>query len=234
MVVYRSTGLLQFGNKITYIAPVFLYNLIVSLTKQKQMRKTTFTFTLALVLIFTTAWVEAEKLFITPKVEFKTIITKIEIVETKPEIKVNTEILSIKDYNKFLNDIGFKESSNRYKVVNQYGYLGKYQFSRQTLNDIGFKHVSNREFLASPQIQEEAMHILLEQNKYTLRHQIKKYDGKIVNGVLITESGMLAAAHLAGAGNVKEWFKSGKEFKDGNGTKLTTYLKTFSDYKLNF
>lgn len=189
---------------------------------------------LALVLTLTTAWAEADKLFFTPKVNFATTITKIEIVELKPKLEVDVKLSAIKDTNKFLNDIGFKESSNRYKIVNQYGYLGKYQFSRKTLNDIGFKHVSNREFLASPQIQEKAMRILLEQNKFNLRHQIKKYDGKIVKGVLITESGILAAAHLAGVGNVKEWFKTGKEFRDGNGTKLTTYLKTFAGYKLDF
>jgi hypothetical protein len=189
--------------------------------------------TLVLGLMFSTAWAEAT-FFNTYKVDPLPIISKIEIVKLEPKLEAEVGINKIKNTNAFLNDMGLRESSNRYEVVNQYGYLGKYQFSRQTLNDIGFKHVSNREFLASPQIQEEAMHILLEQNKYTLRHQIKKYDSKIVKGVLVTESGILAAAHLAGAGNVKEWFKNGKEFKDGNGTKLTTYLKTFSGYKLNF
>jgi hypothetical protein len=188
---------------------------------------------LILGLMFSTAWAEAT-FFNVPKVNPLVSITKIEIVELEPKLKAEVKINRIKNTNAFLNDIGLRESSNRYKVVNRYGYLGKYQFSRKTLNDIGFKHVSNREFLATPQIQEEAMRILLERNRFNLRHQIKKYDGKIVNGMLITESGILAAAHLAGVGNVKEWFKSGKEFRDGNGTKLTSYLKTFSGYKLDF
>ena len=188
---------------------------------------------LILGLMFSTAWAEAT-FFNVPKVNPLVSITKIEIVELEPKLKAEVKINRIKNTNAFLNDIGLRESSNRYKVVNRYGYLGKYQFSRKTLNDIGFKHVSNREFLATPQIQEEAMRILLERNRFNLRHQIKKYDGKIVNGVLITESGILAAAHLAGVGNVKEWFKNGKEFRDGNGTKLTSYLKTFGGYKLDF
>lgn len=188
---------------------------------------------LVLGLILTTAWVEAEKLINTPKVIPVISVTLIaDILEEEPVVKTEVNIPAIKNTTKFLNDIGLRESSNRYKVVNQYGYLGKYQFSRKTLNDIGFKHVSNREFLSSPQIQEEAMRTLLEQNRFNLRHQIKRYDGKIVKGVLVTESGILAAAHLAGVGNVKEWFKNGKEFKDGNGTKLTTYLKTFAGYKI--
>ena len=189
--------------------------------------------TLVLGLMFSTAWAEAT-FFNVPKINPLVSITKIEIVELEPKLKAEVKINRIKNTNAFLNDIGLRESSNRYKIVNQYGYLGKYQFSRKTLNDIGFKHVSNREFLSTPQIQEEAMRILLEKNRFNLRHQIKKYDGKIVNGVLVTESGILAAAHLAGVGNVKEWFKNGKEFRDGNGTKLTSYLKTFAGYKLDF
>jgi hypothetical protein len=189
--------------------------------------------TLVLGLMFSTAWAEAT-FFNAYKVNPLPIISKIEIVKLEPKLEAEVEINRIKNTNAFLNDIGLRESSNRYKTVNRYGYLGKYQFSRKTLNDIGFKHVSNREFLSTPQIQEEAMRILLEKNRFNLRHQIKKYDGKIVNGVLVTESGILAAAHLAGVGNVKEWFKNGKEFKDGNGTKLTSYLKTFAGYKLDF
>ena len=51
---------------------------------------------------------------------------------------------------------------------------------------------------------------------------------------LSTESGILAAAHLAGAGNVRKFFKKGYEFKDGNGTKMTSYMVQFSGYKLEF
>lgn len=197
------------------------------------MRKTVIMVILVLGLMLTSAWAEAT-FFNAPKVNPLVSITKIEIVENQPEFNTEVKISKIKNTGAFLSDIGHRESSNRYKVVNRYGYLGKYQFSRKTLNDIGFKHISNREFLATPQIQEEAMRILLEKNKHTLRHQIKKYDGKIVNGVLVTESGILAAAHLAGAGNVKKWFRKGEDFKDGNGTKLTSYLKTFAGYKLDF
>ena len=55
-----------------------------------------------------------------------------------------------------------------------------------------------------------------------------------MHGIYITESGILAAAHLAGPGNVKKFFRKGYEFKDGNGTKMTSYLERFSSYKLEF
>ena len=51
-----------------------------------------------------------------------------------PKIKVSkVEISVIKTYNLFLHDIGFRESTNDYKAVNQFGYLGKYQFGRNKL-----------------------------------------------------------------------------------------------------
>ena len=158
-------------------------------------------------------------------------IKKIDVV--KPKLEVKIEMPTVKNHNTFLNDIGFRESTNNYKAVNQFGYLGKYQFGRKTLNAIGFKDVSNREFLVNPSIQEEAMLVLLKRNKRTLRREIKKYVGKTINGVYITESGLLAAAHLAGAGNVRRFFRKGYEFRDGNGTKMTSYMIKFADYDLN-
>tara|TARA_X000001388_G_C2228943_1_gene122339 strand:+ start:1712 stop:2308 length:597 start_codon:yes stop_codon:yes gene_type:complete len=158
-----------------------------------------------------------------------------EISIIKPELEViEIELPEIKNHTKFLDDIGFRESSNNYRAVNQFGYLGKYQFGRKTLNSLGFKDISNREFLENESIQEEAMYALLNHNKRVLRRQIQKYHGETIHGIYITESGILAAAHLAGAGNVRKFFRKGYEFKDGNGTKMTSYLILFSGYKLEF
>lgn len=158
-----------------------------------------------------------------------------EIIETEVEIiPVEIPNIIIKDHSLFLEDIGMRESSGNYKAVNQFGYLGKYQFGRRTLDALGFEKVSNREFLANASIQEEAMYALLTHNKKILRRQIEKYHGQTINGIFITESGILAAAHLAGPGNVKKFFRKGYEFKDGNGTKMTSYMVLFSGYKLEF
>jgi len=153
------------------------------------------------------------------------------LVVTK-EIEIKAEVIKeIPNLNLFLNDIGFRESSNRYDIVNQYGYMGKYQFGIKTLKSLGIK-TTKKEFLSSPDLQEEAMITLLKSNQHNLRRQIKKYDGKLVNGILVTESGLLAAAHLGGPGSVKKWLRSGEDFKDGNGTKITSYIKTFNGYDL--
>ena len=178
----------------------------------------------------------ANVIYFNPQVEsFSNILHIKEANLISSELKiVEVKLPEIKTHIKFLDDIGFRESSNNYKAVNQFGYLGKYQFGRKTLNNLGYEDVSNRELLENSSIQEEAMYALLNHNKRILRRQIKKYHGKTIYGVYITESGILAAAHLAGAGNVRKFFRKGYEFKDGNGTKMTSYMILFSGYKLEF
>ena len=157
-----------------------------------------------------------------------------EVIKIKPKIEIVTSKIDIKQSHKnFLSAIGRRESSNRYDIINRYGYMGKYQFGRKTLNAIGFKNISNSKFISSPRIQEAAMITLLRVNKKNLRRQIKRHAGTVVNGVYITESGLLAGAHLAGAGNVKKWLRNGKRFKDGLGTSVVSYIELFGGYKLD-
>lgn len=160
-------------------------------------------------------------------------------VDTRPAVKVLLPKLEapkieidLKNHSSFLDKIGHMESGNRYSVVNKWGYMGRYQFGEGTLRAIGI-NVSNRAFLNSPSLQEKAMEKLLLSNKKSLRRYIKKYDGKIVNGVYVTESGILAAAHLGGAGNVSNWFRKGEDFQDANGTSILKYMKLFSGYSLD-
>ena len=147
-------------------------------------------------------------------------------------LTVDSIELVVSSHQAFLDAIGFRESGNRYGIVNRYGYMGKYQFGKRTLKGLGIK-VTQDEFLNSPYIQEKAMYALLKQNKRSLRKYIEKYNGKYVHGVLVTESGLLAAAHLGGAGSVKKWFRTGKVRKDGNGVKITSYMERFGGYDLN-
>ena len=154
-------------------------------------------------------------------------------VSLPPPPPLISKVLYItKELPDFLNQMGKRESSNRYDIVNEFGYMGKYQFGRKTLNKIGFKHISNTQFLTNPSIQEDAMLKLLKSNKHTLRRQIQKYVNTHRHGVYITESGLLAAAHLAGAGNVKKFLRTGKDKQDGLGTPLTEYLTKFGGYNL--
>lgn len=139
---------------------------------------------------------------------------------------------AIKSHNDFLQSIGARESSNNYKAINKFGYLGKYQFGRKTLNSLGYRNITNSQFLNSPRIQEEAMFKLLVHNNTVLKNEIGRYSGKVVYGVQITPSGLLAAAHLGGPSSVKKFLRTGVNFKDGLGTGIKDYMVQFSGYDL--
>jgi len=161
----------------------------------------------------------------------------IEQMEEERRLKEQAIKDSIANYHKveldnFLSAIGFRESGNRYDITNTFGYMGKYQFGKSTLKGLGYK-VSKKEFLSNPDLQEEAMLSLLNHNKEKLQQYIDVYDGKTIIGIYITESGILAAAHLGGQGSVRRYFRNGKVFKDGYGTKITSYMSEFSGYDIN-
>ena len=164
-----------------------------------------------------------EPLYIDTRPAIKVIMPKLEA----PKVEVN-----LRDHTAFLHNLGNFESGNRYGVVNRWGYMGRYQFHISTVEAVGIK-TTKKKFLNSPSLQEEAMDRLLTSNYKTLRRYIRKYDGKVLHGVLVTKSGVLAAAHLGGAGNVRNWFRKGENFADANGTQITKYMKIFSNYQLD-
>ena len=135
-----------------------------------------------------------------------------------------------KSYVGFKQAVAIKESQGLYKLVNRFGYMGKYQFGKSALRALGIK--DSKEFLNNPGLQERAFKALLAKNKWELRKEIHRFDGQVIKGVKITESGLLAAAHLAGAGSVKSFLHSNgkKAFRDGFGTSLKTYIRKFGGY----
>lgn len=162
------------------------------------------------------------------------------ILPSLEEINNETEYLNFnfpytgKTFTGFKEALAFKESQGRYTLINSLGYMGKYQFGRAALRAIGIHDSS--EFLRNPRLQEKAFKALLAKNKWELRKEIEKYDGKVVNGVAVTESGILAAAHLGGAGSVKKFFRSNgkRAIKDNYGTSLQSYMKKFGGYDTSF
>lgn len=139
-----------------------------------------------------------------------------------------------KTYVGFKEALGFKESRGDYSVINKLGYMGKYQFGRSTLKMIGIYNSST--FLKDTKLQEEAFSANTSRNKWILRRDIKRFEGTYIKGVKITESGILAAAHLGGAGNVKKYLRSSgmNSFNDAFGTSIGYYIKKFSGYDTSF
>ena len=140
-----------------------------------------------------------------------------------------------KDFVGFKEFLGFYESGSDYKKINSLGYLGKYQFGRSTLKVLRIKKIDN--FINIPELQEKAFLMNVMRNKWILRREIERFSGKKINNILITESGIIAAAHLSGPGNVKKFLRNNcnnnLDFKDINGTKISDYIRIFRNYDIS-
>ena len=160
---------------------------------------------------------------------------------TSPSVGYDFNVIShkipftVKDFVGFKEFLGFFESGSDYKKINRLGYLGKYQFGRSTLKVLRVKKIN--EFIDIPELQEKAFLMNVMRNKWILRREIRRFNGKKLNNILITESGIIAAAHLSGPGNVKKYLRNYGDDKfdlgDMNGTKISDYMKTFKGYDLS-
>ncbi len=179
----------------------------------------------------------------------------------------------IKTYQDYLDTLGFRESSSiaggvqNYHIENPHGFIGKYQFGEAALFDLGYYGIdgsdtnlfkndwsgnwsgkngihSKQDYFDNGPVQE----IIIEDWHNVLWSRITalgldQYDGQVLNGTLITASGMLAASHLIGAGSqssdtagLKGYLLSGAVFspKDGNGTSANDYMNLFADFQTPF
>ena len=141
---------------------------------------------------------------------------------------------TVRDFVGFKNFLGFFESGSNYNKVNRFGYLGKYQFGKGTLKMYGVRNLS--EYKGNPELQEKVFLMNVMRNKWILRREISWYSNRYLNGTYISESGIIAAAHLSGPGNVKKFLRShcnpDLDKRDANGTSISDYLNIFKDYDL--
>jgi len=169
--------------------------------------------------------------------------------------------------NEFLSALFASEGGGKLSVENKFGYIGKYQFGEDALHDLGyykgdksnnhtltgkFKYdwlgewtgkngaVSKEAFLTSAVIQDQAakdwVELLCKRMK---RYDLAKFIGETIGGVHITESGIIAAAHLKGFGSKKypgviQFLRSNGETngEDAFGTSVSDYIHKFEDYDL--
>jgi len=133
----------------------------------------------------------------------------------------------------FKEDLAMSESSNKYDVVNDKGYMGKYQFGDARLED--FKNANKdykftkKEFLNDPNLQEDVFSWHVEDiNSYIDSRGLDKYIGTEINGVTITRDGLIAGAHLGGKTGLKNFLSTGKDKEDSYGTSISEYITKFS------
>ena len=141
---------------------------------------------------------------------------------------------TVKDFVGFKNFLGFFESGSDYNKINRFGYVGKYQFGKGTLKIYGVTNLVN--YKNNPELQEKIFLMNVMRNKWILRREISWYSDRYLGGEYISESGIIAAAHLSGPGNVKKYLRShcnsNLNKKDANGTSISDYMKIFKDYDI--
>ena len=164
---------------------------------------------------------------------------KFDSIDYTVKLNINANVyvpvpFTVKDFVGFKNFLGFFESGSNYKKVNRFGYLGKYQFGKGTLKMYGVRNLS--EYRLNPELQEKVFLMNVMRNKWILRREISWYSNRYLNGTYISESGIIAAAHLSGPGNVKKFLRSHcnpeLDKRDANGTSISDYLNIFKDYDL--
>lgn len=170
------------------------------------------------------------------RLHMKSLATLVEkpVVAKKPVVKRAKRVYR-GDVKAFMQLMARVESDNTPTARNRFGMLGKYQFSPKTIRALGYS-VSADEFLSDPSLQDEVMVKYMKDNRRTLSKLIRNYAGLEVNGVVVTESGILAGAHLAGTGGLLAFFypeKYGYRTSDANGTSVAYYMKKFSGYDLS-
>ena len=156
-------------------------------------------------------------------------------VVTLDSIVVPPPVTDKGDLNAFMRIMAFRESDNTPTVVNWLGYMGKYQFGPRTLWALGDEfQVTKAHFLSTEDLQDRAMMQYMRDNRMTVRDLIDRFDGKWFQGIYITESGLLAGAHLVGSHGLRAWLegRSGTRIIDAKGTHVRDYVYAFSKYNL--
>ncbi len=142
------------------------------------------------------------------------------------------------DLDVYAERIAKQESGFDEESISKSGlYIGLYQIGDLALKDIGmYPEISVKKFTNDRSTfpvdkQREALFRIAEKNEQYLYKLIRKYDGRIVGGHLITRAGILAAAHHIGATAVREFLVSGGDVvrADGNGVKMTKFIMEMKD-----
>lgn len=168
----------------------------------------------------------------------------------------------------FLDSVAASESAGKYDIVGGGGnmYLGRYQMGPSALADAGlmkkvtkgdpvppnavkyggeyytWKAPYTREaFLSTPAIQDDAIKkyhaAVWRQLPESVRQQA--LDGtRTLNGVKMTPSGLIAASHLVGAGNMRRLLRESPDgnvtFVDGNGVPATKYMEAMGNKPIDY
>jgi hypothetical protein len=145
-----------------------------------------------------------------------------------------------RDWEAFKVKLSYFESGHNPLAINTLGYLGLYQFGELAFQDIyglaegstKYNYYKKNIKRWDPRQQDEDLKKLYINIVKYFDNYLVKYKSKVINGIKISPSGMLAAAHLVGVEATKKYLDNlGKHvLEDAYGTNVEKYIKLFCDY----
>ena len=113
--------------------------------------------------------------------------------------------------------------------------MGAYQFGNARLTD--YKNAtktkfSNNDFINNKELQDKVFNWHKKDIESNITNSgFDKYIGTNILDIPVTQSGLIAVAHLGGKEGMKKFLESGGKYNpaDSNGTTLSNYLDKFKD-----
>lgn len=149
-------------------------------------------------------------------------------------------------YEDFLSALGKRESNNNYSARSG-SYLGRWQLGTSALQDAGFMNASGgwtalakqygvtsaATFLSSKAAQDYAVYLVHKKIwSYLKSNGAAAYVGKTYQGLTITVSGLVGAAHLVGPYALKRAIANNSSASDSAGATAYSYMKLLGSYDI--
>ena len=138
-----------------------------------------------------------------PEIVYKNTLSPSESSDIKEQVDEYIDSKNIdSEFKNYLKKMAARESSYNPYAKNQFGYMGLYQFGQSALDDVG---MSKQQYMSDFRNQVDAAIELTRLNYKRLEPSILLYAGKSWGDIeSLTKYGILAGAHLLGAGRVRE------------------------------
>lgn len=142
--------------------------------------------------------------------------------------------------NKLLQRFAFYESEGQWKIYNEYGYMGKYQFGSYAMIALKKPHITTNVFrydpyVFPPDVQDSSVVTILYLNYLTNKPTIDANNGRYINGIQLNHFNMMVAMNHVGCGGFLPYLSSNGKIvpKDGNGSTIEFYLNEFENVDID-
>jgi len=135
-----------------------------------------------------------------------TVIHKRAIEIPKPHIK------GFNEYKKAIRNIetkGYSDTASYYAKSPSGKHWGRYQLGKIARTVAGYPDITYDEFACNYQLQEESFKKWITYLRKEMKPYVIKYSGKTIDGIILTESGIISMAHNVGGPQTRKYLDRG-------------------------